>query len=89
MGLVQVVDKVRQGPGLKHRAEPGFGPLLNYFQRCFAVQLFGDELLELAEAKESTGDGVFKDAQTRASRLLVADGQISPESWWRGRHGGR
>src|SRR5205809_4039116 len=81
--LLQAPDEGGQRRARECRAEPSFCLLPDDVERCLAVELLGDELLEFPEAKELAGERVLDDAQRCAGRLLVADGQISPQSWWR------
>src|SRR5439155_13367124 len=85
--LLQMLDEAGPRRSRKRRAESRFGPLPHHLERRPTVELPGDELLKLPEAKKLAGDGVFDNEGRPAGRLLLADGQIPAQSRQSRNHG--
>ena len=53
-----------------------FGPMLELLQGNRAVELAGEEMLDLAQTKEAARSGIFDDKGFLLCRLMLADQQI-------------
>src|SRR6267378_2084415 len=84
--LRETAHEPGEGFGREPRCETGFGARADDVERSFAVELLGDELLELTETKEPAGAPVLDDTARPINRLLPADREIAPEFWRRCEH---